>query len=537
MKHLLITLCALLLAGAAVAQRADNYRPDNPNVKVTSTNLPLVWIDVDGAMIQRDERITGRMKIIHNGDRRRNYGDTTTHRGQHIDYEGYIGIRYRGNSSFAMSDKKPYSIHTMTGPLEQEGVKKQKVDILGMGKDNKWVLLAPYADRSMIRDLLTFTLARPWMEYTPEGKLVEVFIDGTYYGVYILCEAVSKGKTRLDLDDPGEEGDALTGGYLLEVDANEDGFFTSHYHPVFSDGTPIMDRYVYFQYKSPEIPDMTPAQINYINKRLDAMEDALASPDYLDPENGYRKYIDAQNFVDFQLFTELANNVDGYRLSGKFFKRRDSIDQRFKMVLWDLNLAYGACRYNDSYRTDTWMYKSNDLTYSRGEVYLIPFWWQRVNTDPDYTAQLKARWKEFRRSNLSNDGIMNTIDSLAEVINRYGAEGRNNQAWPRWNKWVWPNYYTPKSYNDELNYLKQWITDRLAWMDQQLGYLPYDYMRGDADGDGIIGIGDTIVIIDFMLGAVDENFSIAAADTDLDGVITVADIVQLIDYIIGGTWE
>lgn len=537
MKKILITLCALLLAGVAAAQQPDNYPPDNKNVKISSTNLPIVWIDVDGAMIQRDQRITGRMKIIHNGDRRRNYGDTVTHRGQHIDYEGYIAIRYRGNSSFAMSDKKPYSIHTMTGPLEQEGVKKQKVDILGMGKDNKWVLLAPYADRSMIRDVLTFTVARPWMEYTPEGKLVEVFLDGTYYGVYVLCEAVSKGKTRLNLDDPGEEGDALTGGYLLEVDCNEEGFFTSHYHPVLSDGTPIIDRYNYYQYKSPEIQDMTWEQINYINDRIDDMEGALASPNYLDPENGYRKYIDVQNFIDYQLFTEFGNNVDGYRLSGKFFKRRDSIDQRFKMVLWDLNLAFGACRHNESYRTDTWMYQSNDITYPLGEVYLIPFWWQRVNTDPDYTAQLKARWKQFRRSNLSDEAVMATVDSLVEVINRYGAETRNSQAWPRWKQWIWPSYYTPKNYSDEISYLKNWINDRLAWMDEQLGCLPYDYVRGDVDGDGIIGIGDTIILIDYLLGQEIDEFVFEAADCDLDGLISVADIVVLIDYIMKGSWE
>lgn len=537
MKQLLITLCALLLAGVAVAQQPDNYPPDNKNVQISSTNLPIVWIDVDGAMIQRDTRITGRMKIIHNGDRRRNYGDTITHRGQHIDYEGYIAIRYRGNSSFAMSDKKPYSIHTMTGPLEEEGVKKKKVDILGMGKDNKWVLLAPYADRSMIRDLLTFTVARPWMEYTPEGKLVEVFLDGTYYGVYVLCEAVSKGKTRLNLDDPGEEGDALTGGYLLEVDCAEEGFFTSHYHPVLSDGTPIWDRYNYYQYKSPEIQDMTREQINYINDRIDDMEGALASPNYLDPEEGYRKYIDVQNFIDYQLFNEFGNNVDGYRLSGKFFKRRDSVDRRFKMVLWDLNLAFGACRHNESYRTDTWMYQSNDITYPLGEVYLIPFWWQRVNSDPDYTTQLKARWKQFRRSNMSNEAVMATVDSLVEVVNRYGAETRNSQAWPRWKQWIWPSNYVPKSYSDEISYLKNWINDRLAWMDEQLGYLPYDYVRGDVDGDGIIGIGDTITLIDYILGQTVDNFAFEAADCDLDGEISVADIVVLIDYIINGTWQ
>ena len=533
MKHLLITLCALLLAGVAVAQRADNYPPDNQNVTIASTNLPIVWIDVDGAMIQRDTRITARMKIIHNGDNRRNFGDTTVHRGQHIDYEGYVGIRYRGNSSFGMSDKKPYSFHTMTGPLEQEGVKKKKVDILGMGKDNKWVLLAPYADRSMIRDLLAFTVARPWMEYTPEGKLVEVFVDGIYYGVYVLCEAVSKGKTRLNLDDPGEEGDALTGGYLLEVDCDEEGFFTSHFHPMMSDGTLIMDRYNYYQYKSPEIQDMTRAQINFINNRIDDMEETLASPNYLDPVNVYRKYIDVQNFIDYQLITEFGNNVDGYRLSGKFFKRRDSIDQRFKMVLWDFNIAFGGARHNQSYRTDTWMYQSNDVTYPLGEVYLVPFWWQRVNTDPDYTAQLKARWKQWRKSNLSDEAVMATVDSLVYVLNKYGAEQRNSTAWPRWKQWVWPNYYTPKSYSDEINYLKNWITQRLAWMDEQLGFLPYDYLLGDVDGDNEVTIADTVMLIDYIMGQ-EGDINLVAADCDQDGEITVADLVALIDLIISG---
>ena len=132
---------------------------------------------------------------------------------------------------------------------------------------------------------------------------------------------------------------------------------------------------------------------------------------------------------------------------------------------------------------------------------------------------------------------MTTIDSLVNVINKYGAETRNSQAWPRWKQWVWPNYYTPKSFSDEINYLKQWITDRLAWMDDQLGYLPYDYIRGDVDGDGVIGIGDTIAIIDVLLGQEVDNFIYEAADCDQDGQITVADVVALIDYIFNGTWQ
>ena len=109
-RLLLLVIAVLTLAGTARASSWwDNYAPDNKRVRLTSTNLPIVWIEVDGQYIDRDNRITARMKIIHNGDGRLNYADTVAHPGQTIDYEGYVALRYRGSSSFGMSDKKPYS--------------------------------------------------------------------------------------------------------------------------------------------------------------------------------------------------------------------------------------------------------------------------------------------------------------------------------------------------------------------------------------------------------------------------------------------
>ena len=237
MKRLLLLVVAVLtLTGTARAWSWWNYPPDNQNVRLTSTNLPIVWIDVDGQYIDRYERITARMKIIHNGDGQLNYADTVAHPGQTIDYEGYVALRYRGSSSFSMSDKKPYSFRPLDKPLEEGGVKK-KVKILGMGKDNNWALLAPYADKSMMRDLLAFEVSRPWMEYTPQGRFCEMFLDGTYYGVFILTEVVSNGKHRLNLSDPGESGDSITGGYIMEVNRTEgEVTHVSRYHPVSSQG-------------------------------------------------------------------------------------------------------------------------------------------------------------------------------------------------------------------------------------------------------------------------------------------------------------
>ena len=132
MRKVLLLLLALLSV-AGIAQADTNYPPDNKNVRLTSTNLPIVWMTVNGATIDRYERITARMKIIHNGNGQLNYADTIAHPGQKVNYEGYVALRYRGNSTFSSSDKKPYSFRPLDKPLEDGGSKK-KVDILGMGR-------------------------------------------------------------------------------------------------------------------------------------------------------------------------------------------------------------------------------------------------------------------------------------------------------------------------------------------------------------------------------------------------------------------
>ena len=465
MKRLFfITMLVLMLAGCK--HEAVNFPPDDTGVVLTSTNLPIVWVEVRGQTIDRYER----MKIIDNGQGQLNYADTVAHPGQRIDYQGHIALRYRGNSTYNDSPKKPYSFRTLDGPMKYAS--KQKVKILGMGRDDNWALLAPYADKSMMRDLLTYELMRPWMEFTPQGRYCELFVDGTYYGVYILSEVVSKGRHRLDLLKPRDEGEDLTGDYLLEVDCNDEVTYTSRYHPVSSTGVPYKDRHILIQYKYPNHDKLDDRQLAYIHGCINRMEAALASPGYSDPETGYRRYLDVESFIDYQIATELGHNVDGYRLSGKFYKRRDDVDGRFKMAIWDTNLAYGNCDRCDGWRTDTWVYQSNDVLYRAGEVYLVPFWWYRLNSDEAYTAQLKARWAQMRAANLSEDRVMASVDSLASVLTSHGAEARNSQAWPRWGQYVWPNYYVAKDFNDEVAYIKRWLHDRIAWMDQALDFGP-----------------------------------------------------------------
>ncbi|MEG1905356.1 MAG: spore coat protein CotH, partial [Bacteroidales bacterium] len=109
-KQYLLSCFLLGFSSIVTAQRWDNYKPDNSKIKLTETNLPILYITTNNQTIDRENRIEADMVLIDNGLNQLNYSDTLQHPGQRFDYRGKIGLKYRGNSSFTMSDKKPYSI-------------------------------------------------------------------------------------------------------------------------------------------------------------------------------------------------------------------------------------------------------------------------------------------------------------------------------------------------------------------------------------------------------------------------------------------
>ena len=418
----------LFLANTKVL--ADSYDPQNypppiNNYILEQTNLPIVFIDTrcgesTTKAIHKDYRIAARMKIINNKNGI-NYGDTIAHPQQTIDYEGWIAIRYRGNTSFYWSDKKPYNFKTMQ--TNDPTGKKQKTKLLGMPKDNTWVLLAPYGDRSLLRDVLVFQLARPYFEYTPRCKYCEMILDGVYYGIFILAENIRKSEHRLNLDD-------------------------SSYNKI------------YFQYKHPEYDELLPVQDDYIQNQIYLMESSLASEDFTNPETGYRRYLDELSFIDQQLTQEFSGNVDGYRLSTYIYKRRDSKDSRFKTAIWDFNLAFGNSNTANAKGVNFWRYKNSYLN-SYNAYNKVPFWWMRLMEDAAYIKQLKERWTQYRQENYNLDKIESTIDSITTLLRVGGALERNNTVW---------KMFKSTTYEMEIENLKTWINNRVAWMDEQLEY-------------------------------------------------------------------
>lgn len=442
--------------GANAEEINDPKYPFHPtiNLSFTSSNLPIVILDLDERMADKedDKRVLANMKIIWNKNGERN--DITDI--DNYDYDGKIKIKYRGNTSFNDSDKKPFAVRTV-----DDNEKKLSVSILGMGIDNDWVLLAPFHDHSMIRDILLFDLMRETFDYTPAGRYCEVILNGIYQGVYIMTERVRQGSNRVDIDKPSsDEGDNLTGGYHLEIDGADSPGFWGKQESKDLWGNDL-NNYTFYQFKYPELEDLSDKQIDYIKSKVWDMETTIAGDNFKDPDMGFRAYIDTCSLANLYIAQELTRNVDAYRRSTPFYKYKDSTDKRFKFSVWDFNFSSGVAGYLNAWGTEGWAWNNN----IEPQAHPVPWMFKRILQDEVFYSSLKRQWKDYRKERLSDEKISSTIDSLTTLLQE--SQERNFSTWDIFGRPIWPNYYEASSWDDAINYLRNWITSRAAWIDSQ----------------------------------------------------------------------
>ncbi len=422
-----------------------------------SSKLPLLLIDTEGREIVDEPKVAARLTIINHEDGTRNRPDDTP-----TGYNGFISIELRGSSSQALFPKKGFGFETRDADGED-----LDASLLGMPEEEDWVLHGPYSDKSLIRNALSYHLAGEIMDYAPRIRLVELLVNGDYRGVYLLTEKIKRDKNRVDVSKLTEEdnsGDQLTGGYLLKLD-KETGeqagdyplLFNSKYGSALSDGKPVR---ILYDYPAPE--DITVPQRTYIQDFIRAFEDRLAGPKFTDAVAGYRPLVDLQSFVDFMIVNEVARNVDGYRLSSWMYKVKDSKGGKLHMgPVWDFNLAFGNANYCGGNSTTGWAYDFNQVCPD--DFWFVPFWWERMREDPAFRELWQERWEELRAGPLSDARLDIVVDSL---VNELGdAADRNFVRWPVLGTPVWPNAFVGSDYASELDYLRGWIDDRMAWLD------------------------------------------------------------------------
>ena len=418
---------------------------EEPSRYYQVTNLPTVVINTENAVdpINKVNEIPCLITIISDEGRTFSQHSGTT--------------RLRGNASMNFP-KKPYRIK-----YEE---KRKVLNSPAIAK--KWTLINNDGDKTLMRNILAFEISkRLGIGYTPFCKPVDVIFNGDYKGCYQLCDQIDVRKNRVDIHEmtPQDiEGEALTGGYMLEIDGyatQEPKYFIS------SRKTPVNIRY-------PDSDDITAEQYTYIRTYYEEFEESLYKiATWQDSVKGYRKYLNLPSFHRHFLVGELSGNTDTYWSTYMYKDRNQS--QFFIEPVWDFDIAFDndSRTYPICNRAD-YIYRT--VGSSAGNFTELV---ERIMIrDQKSLKDVQRMWAYARRKqNISVESLHSFIDSIAVVLDE--SQTLNFTRWPILGTKVHMNHSALGSYENEVQALKDYIADRISWMDKKLKYNPEDYSDED----------------------------------------------------------
>jgi hypothetical protein len=335
--------------------------------------------------------------------------------------------------------------------------KKHAQSLLDLPAHEKWALVAPWSfDMGYINNSVIYALSNELGRWAPRTRFAELFfnanggdIDQTdYAGIYVITDRIEVGAERVavnSLSGSDVAGSAVTGGYILKIDYQEEedlGWMTRKM-PEFGDSSVIL--------VAPKSDDVAPAQLDYIQNYVQQMEDAL----FADQAKGfsqrtYLDYIDRNSWVDHHILNVFACNPDAFSRSAYFTKPRNG-----KMAagpVWDFDRAMGAYWDERSYRWDVWFGLG-------GPDYWRIGWWGVIAQDPEFMQDWIDRWQSLRRDELSNGALTTLISQQAAQIGSEAAKRDSTR---------WPDSENPfGSYTGQIDYLRGWMTLRAGWIDEQ----------------------------------------------------------------------
>jgi hypothetical protein len=372
--------------------------------------------------------------------------------------EGTLEIRGRGNSTWDWL-KKPYRLKLTSS-----------TEMLGMPASRHWVLLANYADKTLIRNDLAFMFSRhSGMEYTVRNHHVELTLNGSYRGVYQLAEHIRVAKDRVNIPETkvaDTDDEKITGGYLLEVDfrMHKNYCAGASWDPVCVNGVNTARETTFcvdssygmnpFCVDTPEtlLEPAWSAQRNYIHKYITDAEAALFGNDFTDPQMGYAAYIDVDTAINYYLINELFKNPDGAVASFYLYKKRNG--KIFFGPVWDFDLAMGNAGYDDVDKTYGWHLRSSP-------------WFARLFQDPAFKAKVAQRWNQLKA-----EGKLDYVFQYAEARTNWlsKVQEKNYTIWSVTDFAPWilhGSHGGTGSFEAESKELVRWQQARYQWMDSQ----------------------------------------------------------------------
>ncbi len=380
------------------------------------TDVPSVFIETENrrAITSKEQYVNCTLIYVDGG--------TTTR------YEN-TQIRGRGNSTWWSSDKKAYRIKFANKEL-----------FLGEGFANakSWTFLANHGDKTMIRNALTYDLGRfMGMKFCPAARFVDFYLNGDYRGTYQISDQVQVHKKRIEISEDD--------GWLLEV-VNEN----SKEEPLIT-----TTRYgIMYTIKNPKDENLTLDKRIAVGRWLKSFEEAVASDHFMDPQQGYRAFVDEEDLINWYVGAEITGNIDALY---SIYMYKDGDDDKMHFgPLWDLDLGYD----NSSERSLLRQMEAYLGLWNRPFEKILQRLWQ----DPWFAQACNDRLQQLVDNGLQTY-LLNHIDSLRSVI--WQTQAENYRKW-RINQevysWAKRAYYN--NYDSYINDLKSFVNIHIPYLQQ-----------------------------------------------------------------------
>ncbi len=397
---------------------------------------------------------------------------------------------------------------------------------LDMPAQSDWVFYGIDGfDPSLMHNAIFYWFGRQLGRYSSRTRYVEVFrkVDNgpvttnDYWGLYLVEEKPKRDKHRVDIETlqlENTNAPSVTGGYLLKIDRSDPDERTFQPPQIGTiRTTPIQIEILH--------PNVTPTttdprrliQINYIQNYILNFITNLASATYTDPVNGYVQYIDVDSWVENHIANIICFNVDGYRLSGYFFKDRNKrIEQG---PPWDCDRCLGTGGSvntpqgdNRPFNPRIWRTYTTDVNSDQGTDFfgrsvVGVSWWDPLFRDPNFWQRWIDRYQALRTNEYSTNAVLAMVDGFYNEIKEAQVReqarwappplGRQAFTWPRAGVQTvttsaggFSSSYTadfgptnPASssmkvgyFTNEVNFQKKWLLDRLDFLDTNFLAMP-----------------------------------------------------------------
>jgi len=338
-----------------------------------------------------------------------------------IDNIGSMQIKGRGNSTWYY-EKKPYAVKL-----------DSKKKVLGMSKHKRWCLLANYMDRSLIRNAVSFEIAKkcPGLDWTPSGEFVELVFNGVHRGNYYLCEQIKVDKNRVnikELDTYAIDGEGITGGYIMELD--------TYYDETYKFKSAIKN--LPWMFKDPDLVNRY--QLSYMEQYVNDMEESLYNDTKFAAREFY-EYLDLESFVDWWFVNELSMNWEPNHPKSSFM-HKDMNGVIKAGPVWDFD--WGTFH---TWNTSKFMI-NNSLYYDR------------LFQDPSFVALVKSKWAKQKSK---FEEVYDYIDELKTTLS--ASDAINHCIWPMSTT---VNGDESLTFDETVSRIEKAYRAKLKWMDTQI---------------------------------------------------------------------